>query len=184
MRINTAILRNKEDAEDVLNEAVRRMLKRNRPFSSCEDMRMYMGRVVTNTALELYKRRKRERRQYSPVLESIIAKSTAEPSESFRPDFIMEEEERYAELEDRLVILRRGLETLPAHQYEAIRLTVFNGGGVTLRDLESISGIPRATLRYRYLQGVKALRKYMTRELCRERKERFAPSLLKINPDI
>jgi len=165
IRISKAILKNKEDAEDVLSEAVRRMLIRGRPFSSPEHMRMYMGRVVSNTALDLYKRRKRERRQYASIKNNAISMSEVESSKSLRPDFIMEEEERYAEREDRLMILRRGLEELPSHQYEAIRLAVLGNNGMTFRDMESTSGIPRATLRYRYLQGVRALQKHMAREL-------------------
>jgi RNA polymerase sigma-70 factor (ECF subfamily) len=168
MRISTAILKNKEDAEDVLNEAVQRMLKRGGPFSSREHMRMYMGRVVSNTALELYKRRKREKRRRARVMENVMVKSAADSAESFRPDFIMEEEARYAEHEDRLKMLRRGLEELPVHQYEAIRLTVLGNSGMALRDVEAISGIPRTTLRYRYQQGVRALRKYVARERTRE----------------
>jgi len=171
MRISSAILKNKEDAEDILSEAVRRMLRRRRTFSSQEQMQLYMGRIVNNTALELYKRRKRERRQYAPILENLLRRSLAASDDFFRPDFIMEEEERYAEYEDRLRILRRGLEELPAHQYEAIRLTVFGKSGNTLRDAESISGIPRTTIRYRCMQGIRALRKYMTRELTRESNE-------------
>ena len=171
LRISSAILRNKEDAEDILSEAVRRMLKKRRTFLSQEQMQLYMGRIVSNTALEMYKRRKRERRQYAPVLESHIKKTVAAADEFFRPDLIMEEEERYIEHECRLRILRRGLEELPAHQYEAIRLTVLSNSDRTLRDAESLSGIPRTTIRYRCLQGIRTLRKHMARELNRELNE-------------
>jgi RNA polymerase sigma factor (sigma-70 family) len=164
VKIGRAILRNSEDAEDVLSESVRRMLTRGRSFSSQENMQMYLGRIVRNTAMEFYSRRKRERRQYVQALENIIAKSVEAQSAAFRPDLIMEEEERYAGDKDRLTLLRRGLEELPANQYEAIRLISFSNNGSTFRDAESASGIPRATLRYRYMQGMKALRKYMTRE--------------------
>jgi RNA polymerase sigma factor (sigma-70 family) len=169
IQMSTAILKNREDAEDALSEAVRRMLKRGRAFSSQEHMRMYMGRVVSNTTFELYKRRKRERRQYDNVLKGAIIRSRSESAESFRPDLIMEEEEHYSEHEGRLMILRRGLEKLSPHQYEAIRLTMLCSSGTTLRDAESASGIPRATLRYRCMKGMRALRKYMIRELNRER---------------
>jgi len=164
LNISRAILKNKEDAEDVLSESVRRMLKRGRSFPSSEHMRKYMNRVVRNTALEFYNRRKRERRRYAQILENIITKSAEEHAGALRPDFIMEEEERYAVREDRLTLLRRGLEALPEHQYEAIRLVAFGGDGATFRDAESASGIPRATIRYRYMQGMRALRKYMARE--------------------
>lgn len=162
IRMSEAILQNREDAEDVLSEAIRRMLRRSRSFASHEHMQNYMGRIVNNTALEFYNKRKRKYRQHVQILESIMTKSAREQAEAFRPDFIMEAEERYAEHEDRLALLRRGLEELPPHQYEAIRLIVFrNNDYTTLRDAESASGIPSATLRYRYIRGMRALRRYM-----------------------
>jgi len=163
MKISRAILRNREEAEDVLNEAVWRMLRRDRSFPSREHIRKYMGRVVSNTALEFYNRRKRERRQYAQILENIMTKSAENQSDALRPDFIMEEEERYEEHENRLALLRSGLEELPMHQYEAIRLIAFSNDGSTFRDAESASGIPSATIRYRYMQGMRTLRKYMAR---------------------
>ena len=169
MQLSNGILKNKDDAEEVLSEAVRRMLKRDRTFPSREHMQMYMNRVVNNTAMELYRRKKRERRHYAQIRDTVGSMSAEEQAESFRPDFIMEEEERYAEHENRLNLLRRGLEELPAHQYEAVRLTVLTSRGMTLRDVESASGIPRTTLRYRYQQGIKTLRKFITRELNRKR---------------
>ena len=168
LRIGLMYLRNREDAEDVLSEAIRRMLMRRPSFSSREHLSAYMDNVVKNTALDFYKNRKSERRQHARFVESIGQKASAEISDSFRPDLIMEEEERYAQHEDRLRILRRGLEELPPNQYEAIRLTVLNNRGMTHRDIESASGIPRTTLRFRYIQGVRALRKYMARELNRK----------------
>ena len=168
---SNAILRNREDAEDVISEAIRRMLRRGRSFESYEHMQKYMNRIVSNTTMEFYNHRKRKRRHHVEILENIITKSAEEQAEAFRPDLIMEEEERYAEQEDRLTLLRRGLEELPAHQYEAIRLIVFNSGGTTHRDVESASGIPCATLRYRYKQGMRTLRRY----IARERISRVAP---------
>jgi len=164
MKMSRAILKNREDAEDVLSEAVYRMLRRGLSFPSQDHMQLYVGRIVRNTALEFYSFKKRKKRQYAQILESIITKSAEEQAEAFRPDFIMEEEERYSENENRLTLLRRGLQELPAHQYEAIRLVAFSNSGSTFRDAETVSGIPRATLRYRYMLGMKALRKYMERD--------------------
>lgn len=172
LRIGANILKNKEDAEDVLSEAVRRMLKRGQSFSSQEHMQAYMSRVVNSIALDIYKHRKHELHKYVPILEKLAQQAAEEQSDSFRPDFIMEEEERYAEHEDRLRVLRRGLEKLPPNQYEAVRLVVLNNRGLTYRDNESASGIPRTTLRFRYIQGLRTLRKYMTQELNRKGKER------------
>lgn len=170
-RLSSAILKNKEDAEDAISEAVKRMLRRGKKFESREHMQMYMGRVVSNTALEFYKRRNREKRRHVPIQKSFFAQFIAEADVASRPDFVMEEEERYAEREYCLTLLRRGLEELPPNQYEAIRLTILGGSGANLRDLENASGIPRATLGYRYAQGLRTLRKYLTRELNRDRKK-------------
>jgi len=164
LRKSRAILRNREDAEDALSEAIHRMLKRGKSFSSPDHMRMYMSRIVSNTAVELYKGRQRERSKYAPVLDDLIAKTSLKHANAFRPDLIMEEEEGYAEHENRLRLLRRGLEELPVHQYEAIRLTVLSDGGRTFQEAEAVCGIPGTTLRYRYHQGMRALRKYIERE--------------------
>ena len=53
LRFVLAILRNEEDAEDVLQEAVRRVLTCNRPLENREQARMYLGRAIGNAAFEL-----------------------------------------------------------------------------------------------------------------------------------
>ena len=165
VRVGMAILRNQDDAEDVLYEAIRRVLKRNPHLPSQEDMRLYLGRAVGNTAFEFYKRRKRERQQYAPVVEKILTRSELKHTDPFRPDFIMENEEGYAEREKQLRLLRRCLSDLPIKQYEAIQMTMLGGDSMTLRDMESASGIPRSTIRHRSKQGLRTLRKYMKREM-------------------
>jgi len=56
-----------EDAEDVMQEAVRRVLLRNRPFRSTEEVRLYLGRAIRNTAIETYHIRKRDRARHLPL---------------------------------------------------------------------------------------------------------------------
>lgn len=165
LQIGTAILRNRADAEDVLNESVRRMLRRNIHFPSPEGMRKYLARTVGNTTFELYRRRKRERQRYAPVAEKLLTSSAIEHIDPFRPDFIMEEEENYAEQEKHLRILRRGLSHISAKQYQALQMTMYGDDDTTFRELESASGIPSATIRDRSRKGVRALRKYLKREI-------------------
>ena len=165
VRIGTAILRNQDDAEDVLHEAICRVLKRNPHLPSLEELRLYLGRAVGNTAFEFYKRRKRERKQYAPIVEKILARSELKHIDPFRPDFIMENEECYIEREKQRRLLRRCLNDLPLKQYEAVQMTMLGDDNMTFRDMELASGIPRSTIRHRSKQGLRTLRKYMKREM-------------------
>jgi len=158
-----AILKNKEDAEDVIQEAVHRVLVRNRALPSQEAIRMYLGRAIGNAARELYNSRKRERRKHIPLKEHLIM-----PSAMHRPDEFMEEKERCSEKEFMLGILHEGLKLLPAKQHEALRITALEGRGLSLRNVCARNGIPYSTLRHRSKQGLRMMRKYLERTL-RER---------------
>jgi DNA-directed RNA polymerase specialized sigma24 family protein len=80
-----AILKNEADAEDVIQEAICRVLARsviapndtarNRPPLSRDQARMYLGRAIGNTALELYNSRKRERMRQIPIKEDLLVSS-------------------------------------------------------------------------------------------------------------
>ncbi|MDR1726370.1 MAG: sigma-70 family RNA polymerase sigma factor [Acidobacteriota bacterium] len=165
MRISISILRNREDAEDALHEAFRRVLRRAPRFASSEDLRLYLGRAIGNTAFELYKMRKRERKQYAPVLERLLTRSALEHQDPFRPDLLMEEAEDRAELEGKLRLLRQAVDNLPQKQQEAVRLTMLGEDEASYRSLEATSGIPRSTIRHRSQQGIDALRRYMAQEM-------------------
>jgi RNA polymerase sigma factor (sigma-70 family) len=160
IRFILAILKNKEDAEDVLQEAVRKVLAHNRPLPSQEQVKMYLSRTIGNTAFELYKHRKRERISHVPIREQVFL-----PAGARRQDSIIEEQEQNAEKERRLRLLRQGLKHLPVKQYEALRLTILNSGGCSIRDAVAASGIPYSTLRHRSKQGLRTLRRYVERQL-------------------
>jgi RNA polymerase sigma factor (sigma-70 family) len=155
-----AILKNREDAEDVLQEAVRRVLTHNRPLPSQEQVKMYLSRTIGNTAFELYKNRKRERMKYVPIREHVFL-----PAGTRRQDTVIEEREQTAEKERLLRLLRRGLKHLPVKQYEALRLTILDSRGCSIRDAVATSGIPYSTLRHRSKQGLRTLRRYVEHEL-------------------
>ena len=93
-----AILKNEEDAEDVLQEAVRRVLACNRPLRTREQARMYLGRTIGNAALELYNIRKRERLREVPIKENLFMSDKA-----ISPYTILEEAEK---AEERELLLR------------------------------------------------------------------------------
>ncbi len=156
MRLTLAILRNEADAEDVMQEAVRRVLVRDLSFGSEEQVKMYLGRAIGNAALELYNCRKRERMRRSPIYMHRMLPATASS-----PLACMEESERLKEKEHLLYLLDEGLKCLPPKQHEALRLTVLNVRGLSMRDAGMTSGIPYSTLRHRCKQGLRLLRKFL-----------------------
>jgi RNA polymerase sigma-70 factor, ECF subfamily len=160
IRFILAILKNQEDAEDVLQEAVRRVLAHNRPLPSQEQVKMYLSRTIGNTAFELYKHRKRERIKHVPIRDNVFLAGGTRHQDS-----ILEEQEQIAEKERMLRLLRRGLKHLPVKQYEALRLTILDSRGCSIRDAVAFSGIPYSTLRHRSKQGLRTLRRYVERRL-------------------
>lgn len=154
------LVKNEADAEDAVQEAVRRVLARNRQFASSEDVRMYLGRAVSNTAIELYHQRQRDRERLRPIRDNTL------PGDGgTTPQDYMEQMERDAEHTRLLAILNDALEKLPVKQHEAVRLTLLQARAASIRDAGMASGIPYSTLRHRTMQGLRRLRKYAYREM-------------------
>jgi len=160
LRFIIGILRNEADAEDVIQEAVRRVLARNVQLPSEEQMRMYLGRAIGNAALELYNSRKRERLKHIPIREHLLL-----PAGASNPYRHIEEREKSAEKERILTLLQEGLTKLPQKQHEALRLTVLESHGLSIRDIGSSNGIPYSTLRHRSKQGLRYLRRFIERSM-------------------
>lgn len=174
LRFILAILKNEEDAEDVLQEAVRRVLACNRPLLSREQARMYLGRAIGNAALELYNVRKRERLKHISIKDNLLlSANTCSPYAS------LEEGEKAEEREFLLQMLHKGLVVLPLKHREALRITILESRGLSIRDAVSIHGIPYSTLRHRSKQGLRLLRRYLRREL-RNKYQKSAASSQKI----
>jgi len=148
------------DAEDVIQESVWKVLARRRSFLSEDELRMYLGRTISNTAVELYHARKRERAAHSPV-EAVWCAGSAGGA----PDGLMELTEDSRVQEMALGCLRAGLDSLPPKQHEAVRLTYLTPGLGSIREVGAALGIPSSTLRHRAIQGVRRLRRYLSRAL-------------------
>ncbi len=160
LRFIAGILRNEADAEDVLQEAVRRVLTRNRSFPSEEQVRMYLGRAIGNTALEMYNSRKRERRRMTPIHESILP-----CDDTSDPGTCMEEKEENHKKNRMLKLLAEGLKQLPEKQEEAIRMTILESDGLSIRNVGMIHSIPYSTLRHRHKKGLERMRRFLERSL-------------------
>lgn len=157
-----AILRNEADAEDVIQEAVSRVLARNHPLPSEAHITMYLGRSIGNAAMEMYHRRKRERLTRIPLREEIFTSSTIPTPYSF-----LEEREQLIEKEKMAALLGKGLQRLPPKQYEALRITILESNGLSMRDAGEQNGIPYSTLRHRTNKGLHRLRKFIERNLAK-----------------
>ena len=162
-RFIVGILRNEADAEDVLQEAVRRVLSRNRSFPSEDQVRMYLGRAIGNTAFEMYNNRKRDRRRNTPIQESILLYENTSG-----PDARMEEKEENFRKQRMIQLLDKGLKQLPEKQEEAIRITILESDGLSIRDVGAIYKITYSTLRHRNRKGLERMRRFLERSLANE----------------
>jgi RNA polymerase sigma-70 factor (ECF subfamily) len=155
-RFIVSVLKNEADAEDAMQEAVRRVLARNRSFPSEEQVRMYLGRAIGNTAFEMYNSRKRERLRSAAVQESLVS-----CDQTCSPDIGMEKKEEARRRQAMLGLLEEGLKQLPSKQKEALRITILESGGRSLREVGMRHAIPYSTLRHRNKQGLRRMRKFL-----------------------
>lgn len=162
IRFVRRVVRNEADAEDAVQEAVRRVLARNRRFRTSDDVRMYLGRAISNSAIELYHQRRRDRERIRPIREGAFADSRGRT-----PHDAMEEREEAERRGRMLSILNDALPRLPLKQLEALRLTLLESGEMSIRDAGSANGIPYSTLRHRSVQGIRTLRRFANRAMRR-----------------
>ena len=156
LRFVLRVVQDYEDAEDVLQEAIQRVLARNRVFGSEDETRMYLGRAISNTAIELYHSRRRERKRRIPINDEVA--TILEPTD---PHVVLEARELSREQTLLIRHLQEGLTRLPANQYEALRMTILQPEAVSIREAGSRHGIPYSTLRHRSMQALRSLRRYL-----------------------
>ena len=153
-------LGNPSDAEDVIQESAWKVLARRRSFLSKDELRMYLGRTISNTAVELYYLRKKERAIRSPI-EAASHFNAAQET----PDGLMQSTEDARLQERALGFLSAGLGRLPPKQHEAVRMAFLTPGHGSIREVGMALGIPYSTLRHRALRGVRLLRRHLSRAL-------------------
>jgi RNA polymerase sigma factor (sigma-70 family) len=152
------------DAEDVLQEGVRRVLGARKPFETNDELRLYLARVICNTAFELYRSKKKLRELQAP-----ISPSLGFPGYGGDPVSLLFEKEGRREQEAQLCLLREALDGLPTKEYEALRAIDLDPGGNSIREASALIGIPYSTLRHRRKSGLRRLRRFFNRVI-RKRK--------------
>lgn len=156
LRFVQGMVQNRQDAEDVLQEAALKMLARARRFHSLDQARMYLGRIICNTAIEAYHLRRRRRRRFIVLQEHLIEGTCF-------PDPLVPSSDNAEE--GALDLLGEGLARLPVKQYEALCMTVMKKHNVSIRDAGAEHGIAYSTLRHRKLTGLRRLRRFLQRAL-------------------
>ncbi len=152
------VVGNYEDAEDVIQEGVRRVLGCERHFGVEEEARMYLARSISNAAFETYKCRKRQRQRQVAVTGNLLSVGRASDPHSF-----IEQRETEEEQERLLSLLHEALSCLPRREYQALCITLLESNGGSIRDAGVANGIPYSTLRHRRNEGLRRLRKCLAR---------------------
>ncbi len=159
-RFALRIVQNHADAEDALQEGVCRVLAAKKKFCSTEQARMYLARTISNTAIEIYHVRRRERQCHFPAHDYQLADQwRASPLKSIER---REDNLRRGRI---MALVRQALHQLPPKQYEALRMTVLDTRGSSIRDVGEVTGIAYSTLRHRRNQGLRRLHQYIVRAL-------------------
>jgi len=154
------MLGNQADAEDVLQEAVQRVLLHGQPLPDEDQARMYLSRTICNIAIETYHGKRRERRRRVSLREDILPVCNKTDPQSH-----LEKMEDSVERVHLIRLLNQGLSRLPAKHYQAVRLTIMESEAASIREAVALNGIPYSTLRHRSAQGVQQLRKFLHRAL-------------------
>jgi RNA polymerase sigma-70 factor (ECF subfamily) len=134
------VLGQREDAEDLVQEAFVAALEHIDTFDSRREFRPWLLRIVVNRAINA--RRYRERRRTESIPEHAAA-STESPAA----------EVEQHEMQQRL---RQALVSLPERQRTIVQLASF--GGLSSSDIGDILQIPAGTVRWELHQARRALR--------------------------
>ena len=115
-RIAYSVLRNRTDAEDVVQDVFIRLLEHRRSLSAVRDMRVWLIRIAWNLALD------RNRRKRPEQLDEAFAQSLA--SATMPADAMMVEAQRYQ-------LVLREIERLPRAERHVLLLSALEELGTT-----------------------------------------------------
>ena len=134
---------NSSDAEDLVQEAALKGLRRFDSFQAGTDFKAWMMRIVANTYIDLYRRRRREK----PAAAEDAVQAMAESEKSLRGndlEFLLPDD------------VERALATLPEEQRAAVVLVDVNG--LTSQEAAEALGWPLGTVNSRVYRGRAELR--------------------------
>jgi RNA polymerase sigma factor (sigma-70 family) len=158
-RVAMQIVRNADDARDVVQEAYRKFLAVDREWASFEDARRYFSTILTNTAIDYYKLARRRVRRHTDLEDGPPSEEVA-VSDRRRPwdDLERRREERLLEE------CRNLVQSLPFAQRQAIELLYLDENPVSLTQSSKLVGIPISTLKSRATMGIEKLKKSLRKK--------------------
>ncbi len=162
-RVALGILLDRDRAEDALQEAFARALASRRRFSDPREALNFLNRVVVNTSIDLYRKRRRRLRRFrsvepdGPPLEELAENGrNGRPREDPLGRLLARERRRLEQM--LLQEAADALKALPRAQREAIGL-LLNRNGRSCREVCAEAGIAYSTARSRMLGGIDRIRR-------------------------
>src|SRR6185295_15155438 len=134
---------NSSDAEDIVQEAALKGLRRFDSFQTGTDFKAWMTTIVANTYIDLYRRRRREKPAASQDAVEAMADSVS-PLRAGDLEFLLPDD------------VERALASLPEEQRAAIVLVDVNG--LTNQEAAEALGWPLGTVNSRVYRGRAELR--------------------------
>lgn len=152
--IALAIVRQADMVEDVVQEAFRRALRSRLAITNRDEALLYLKRIVTNTSIDYYhRRRRRDADQELEATDRIADLPALSPL-----DQLLRREEQESN-QQRLRRIMQEVTRLPYPQRFAIEALVLAESPPTLTALSQTTGIPISTLRSRVILGLDRIRK-------------------------
>lgn len=139
---------NTSDAEDVVQEAAMKGLRRFDSFEPGTDFKAWMMRILANTYIDLYRRRRREKPAVAEEAVTALAESES-PLRRGDLEFLLPDD------------VERALASLPEEQRAAVVLVDVNG--LTNQQAAEALGWPLGTVNSRVYRGRAELRAILRR---------------------
>jgi RNA polymerase sigma-70 factor, ECF subfamily len=143
-----ARLGSRDDADDVLQETFVRLARAPAKLAQVENLSAYVFTVARNEAARLMAARVRERREMVVAAEDLFLVPANDRAASEAAEQVTE-----------------ALADLNADEREMIELKVF--GGLVLREIAEVTGVPQGTVATRYRTALARLRSHLARK-CHE----------------
>lgn len=153
-----AVLPGSHHVDDVLQEAFARVLKSRREFGNRTDAYRYLRTSVMNTAIDFYRRLKRQHRVFTACdVQNVYLPCPGREDPLSRLIRAEETDARRALMAE----VQAAVENLTPQQQEAIQAFFGKRRQTSLKDFCTENGVSYSTLRCRMLQGIDRIREQL-----------------------
>ena len=142
-----AILRSREDADDVLQVTFVRLSRSRRRLARVERLVPYVFTIARNEAARLIRQKIHRREQRIDLAAELL---------------FCEATSRDAQLRETAEMAASALNRLPSEQREIVELKVY--AGLTFREIADVTALPQGTVATRYRTALHKLRGWFARE--------------------